>query len=153
MSEPDEVMDSISAAIVLQQSGELDTARERFAEIWDFVGLDGDPFHRCVLAHFMADVHDDPADRLVWDQRALDAAASLTDERAQRHHPSLAVRGFYPSLYLNLAQDYDLLGDSARAREHIELAKGVLHLLDEDGYGGGIRAAVSRLDDTISAKG
>jgi hypothetical protein len=59
----------------------------------------------------MADVRDDPAGELEWDLRALYAADSLSDERVQEHHGSLAVQGFYPSLHLNLGEDYRKMGD------------------------------------------
>lgn len=145
----DQVMQRINAAIALQQAGRNGEARDRFEEIWADVGPDGDPFHRCVLAHFMADAQESPLDRLRWDQRALAAADSLTDERARQYHASLQVRGFYPSLHLNLAQDHFMLGDAVQARAEIERAKGVLHLLGDDGYGDLVRSAVGRLDAEI----
>ncbi len=46
-----------------------------------------DALHIVSLAHYMADVQDDPAQELCWDLRALDASDSLTDARAQEHHP------------------------------------------------------------------
>ncbi|MGW3068526.1 hypothetical protein ACWDA8_34880, partial [Streptomyces sp. NPDC001130] len=32
------------------------------------------PLHRCTLAHYLADTHDDPEDELAWDLRALSRA-------------------------------------------------------------------------------
>ena len=77
----------------------------------------GDAFHRCVVAHFLADLQDDVRDELMWDERALAAVAAVTDERAQQYHESLQVRGFMPSLYLNLADDHRRLGEADRAHE------------------------------------
>jgi hypothetical protein len=136
--------------MALQQAGENAAARERFEQIWAEIGPDGDPLHRCSLAHFMADAQESPSAKLLWDQRALDAADSLTDERAQEYHASLSVRGFYPSLHLNLAKDHQLLGDDAHARAHIEQAKSVLHVLGDDGYGRMIRGGVERLDAELT---
>ncbi|WP_425264227.1 hypothetical protein [Streptomyces caeruleatus] len=138
-------MKRIEEAMVLQHAGDSSGARQRFAEIWEEIAPDGDPFHRCVLAHYMADLQPDPQDELDWDLRALDAAASVTDERAKQHDSALAIRGFYPSLHLNLAADFHKLGDTTQARTHLTQAQEHLDALDDDGYGQGIRSAIQRL--------
>jgi hypothetical protein len=97
----------------------------------------------------VADTQDDPVDELAWDLRALSAADELTDERVARHHEGLAVRGFYPSLHLNLAADYARLGRPEAARSHLALARGTLGALADDGYGDGIRAALTRLESRL----
>ncbi len=66
MSEPDETMVEIGKGIELGQAGERAGARQVFADLWATIGPGGDPFHRCVLAHSMADVTDNPEDELVW---------------------------------------------------------------------------------------
>lgn len=146
----DPVMDQITAAIALSQSGDQDSARQRFAAIWDLIGPDGDPFHRCTLAHHAADVQLAIEDELTWDLRALAAAEELTDERARRHHHSLSVAGFYPSLHLNLADDYKRLGDLTRAREHLAAARSSTGALADDGYGTMIRSGIGRLADELT---
>ncbi|MGH3319448.1 MAG: hypothetical protein ACRDN9_04590 [Streptosporangiaceae bacterium] len=153
MSGSDEVMARITEAVTFRRKGDNESARVGLEAVWTEIGPDGDPFHRCVLAHYMADAQDGPREKLLWDQRALDAAGSLTDERAKEYHASLSVRGFYPSLHLNLAQDHHLLGDEARARDQIERAKEVAHLLGDDGYGNTVRFAIARLDAEIGAGG
>ena len=60
----------------------------------------------------MADLYEDPAQALAWDIRALDAVDALTDQRVQEHHAALQVARFYPSLHLNLADNYRRLGPS-----------------------------------------
>jgi tetratricopeptide (TPR) repeat protein len=151
MDGPDQVMQRINEGIALQQAGENAAARDCFEQIWAEIGPDGDPLHRCTLAHFMADAQESPEAKLQWDQRALAAADSLTDERAQAYHGSLQVRAFYPSLHLNLAQDHFQLGNRAAARDQIERARGVLHVLGDDGYGNLVRTAVDRLDAALKA--
>lgn len=141
----DDVMIQINEGLQLHISGDRAGARERFAALWVRIGEDGDPLHRCALAHYMADVCDDPVDELSWDLRALAAADSLTDERAQEYHSTLAVRGFYPSLHLNLAEDYRKLGDHGAAKTHWELGQGTLGALGDDPYGAGIVEAYSAL--------
>ncbi len=56
--------------MALSHAGERDAARGVFSAVWEEIGGEaGYPFHRCALAHAMADVQDDPADELVWDLR------------------------------------------------------------------------------------
>ncbi|MGP3948129.1 hypothetical protein [Streptomyces sp. 7N604] len=139
-------MTRIGQAIMLHRGGDRDEARNRFAALWEEIGEDGDPLHRCTLAHYMADTQDDPADELAWDVLALRAADSLTDVRAAAHHQALAVRAFYPSLHLNLAADYEKLGQPAAARRELDRARERSSALGDDDYGDGIRAAIARLE-------
>jgi hypothetical protein len=152
----DAVMTRIGQVIMLQHAGDREEARNRFADLWAEIGEDGDPFHRCALAHYMADTQEDPEDELAWDLRALAAAEKLTDMgvppgrrlrgRAGPQHTSLAVRGFYPSLHLNLAADYVKLRRPEQARIHLDRARVVCDALAEDAYGDGIRAALDRVE-------
>src|SRR5262245_48598708 len=146
----DEVMGRIAAAIALSQSGSRAAARHDFAVIWSEISPDGDPFHRCTLAHYMADLQDSPHDELMWDLRALEAAGSLTDERVQAYHASMRIRTFYPSLHLNLAEDYRRLGDFSLAREHLFQAQQKCGALDDSDYANGIKAAIDRLADRLT---
>lgn len=103
-STPDPTMDAISAAVLRGCDGDTESARRDLLSLWQRIGAAGDAFHRCTLAHYLADLYDDPAESLVWDVRALDAADALTDERAgppvraprrslRRHHPHGRPRG------------------------------------------------------------
>ncbi len=145
----DEVMEAIARAQQLATGGERDQARAQFAKIWDRIGPDGDPLHRVSLAHYMADVQDDTAAELGWDLQALAAADELTDERATAYHHTLAVRGFYPSLHLNIAADYDRLGRPDDARDHLARAEASLVHLPEGGYGDLIRSGIDRLRERL----
>ena len=137
-------MARIVEVVGLAQAGHGDAARPRFAELWAEIGPEGDPLHRCTLAHYAADVQTDVRAELMWDLRALAAANEVTDERAQRYHGSLNVAGFYPSLHLNLADVYRRLGDRELAREHIECARDAAGALEDDGYGRMIQDGIAR---------
>ncbi|HWD03879.1 MAG TPA: hypothetical protein VG674_15660 [Amycolatopsis sp.] len=141
----DDVMVAIDAGLRKHLAGDRAGARETFLVLWRQIGEDGDPLHRCALAHHLADVCDEPAEELEWDLRALAAADELTDERAQEYHSTLAVRGFYPSLHLNLGEDYRKLGDAAAASRHLAAAGEKLDALGDDDYAAGIRAALDGL--------
>lgn len=107
------------AAIELIYAGERDLARTRLERIWAQLGRDPDPFHVCVLSHFMADVLDDVRQELAWDLRALSAAEHLSDFRVQKLHRSLTISGFLPSLHLNVADVAFRQGDLESAKKHL----------------------------------
>ncbi|MFI6862192.1 hypothetical protein ACIBKZ_20210 [Streptomyces sp. NPDC050421] len=146
----DVVMTRIGQAIMLLHGGDREEARNRFGALWGEIGEGGDAWHRCTLAHYMADTQDDPGDELAWDLRALSAAQALTGRGVAPHRDALAVRAFYPSLHLNLAADYLKLRRPAAARIHLDRARDASGVLADDsaddGYGGGIRAAIGRLE-------
>lgn len=146
----DPLMERISAAIALVHGGAHAEARLRFEALWAELGPAADPFHRCTLSHFMADVQTDLRDELLWDLRALEAADAMTDARVKQHHASMALRAFYPSLHLNLAEDYRKLGAFDQARSHLERATQALAALPEDGYGRMIRMGIARMQDQLA---
>jgi hypothetical protein len=140
----------IGEAVQLSHQGEREAARLLFAEIWDEIGGEqGDPLHRCTLAHAMADVQDDVREELLWDQRALEAADLLTDARVAQAGVSLPVAGLYPSLHLNLSECYRKLGDLARAREHLQQAQATIGVLGDDEYGRLIRDGLQEVAERL----
>jgi hypothetical protein len=140
----------IGEAVQLAHRGERETARRMFAEIWAEIGGEqGDPLHRCTLAHAMADVQDEVRQELVWDQRALAAAELLTDERVAEAGVALPVAGLYPSLHLNLSECYRKLGDLGRAREHLRRARATIGALGDDEYGRLIKDGLERLTEQL----
>jgi hypothetical protein len=145
VNEPDVIMVRIGEGIDLGQRGERAAARALFSQVWEEIGPTGDAFHRCALAHSMADVQDDPYEELVWDLRALEAADSITDERARRAGVATPVSGLYPSLHLNLGEVYRKLGQFDRARDHLERGRAAAVSLSDDGYGRMIMRALDRL--------
>jgi len=145
----DEVMARIEAAVELGRGGARDAARSDLQAVWD--GISDDAFHRCVAAHFLADLQDDLRDELRWDERALEAVAAVTDERAQEYDASLQVRGFLPSLHLSLADDHRRLGDAERARAFLDQARAVSDVLGEDPYGATVRDAMEKITAALAA--
>ncbi|MCY1054844.1 hypothetical protein [Nannocystis sp. SCPEA4] len=138
----DSSFSQVQAAIAALHAGDRPGARARLTELWHELADDGAA--RCVIAHYLADAHDDPREVLRWDERALAAADALSDDDLQRLHPSLSLRAFYPSLYLNLAEALRVLGDP-RARVVAAQATAAAEALPEDDYGHFIRAAIRRL--------
>ncbi|MDQ0989643.1 hypothetical protein [Streptomyces sp. V3I7] len=155
----DAVLTRIGQVVMLHHGGDREEARSRLLALWAELGENGDPLHRCTLAHYLADTQDDPADELAWDLRALSAAEESAEESADEGEGGregrpeggsagepAAVRGFYPSLHLNLAADYAKLGRREAARSHLRRARGAAIALADDSYGDGVRAAISRLE-------
>ncbi|WP_406636802.1 hypothetical protein [Amycolatopsis sp. WGS_07] len=147
-----DTMAEITAAVTQGRAGSVDAARTRLQELWDEIGPAGDPFHRCVLAHYQADLFADPAEALVWDVRALDAAATVTDEQVRAHDAGLRIAGFYPSLHLNLADNFRRLGSFSAAAEQIAAARKRQDALADDEYGAMIRRAIDGVAEAIERR-
>ena len=90
--------------------GRQDAARAAYRQAWDMVQ---DDYDACVAAHYMARLQADPSIALYWNQVALDRAEAVGDDR---------VRSFYPSLYLNLGQSYEQVGNAFEAEKYYALA-------------------------------
>ncbi|MFH0517817.1 hypothetical protein ACHBTE_11630 [Streptomyces sp. M41] len=138
---PDAVLTRIGQVVILHHAGDREEARRRLLDLWTELGEDGDPLHRCTLAHYLADTQDDPSDELAWDLRAL------TEAEAARG--AIAVRALYPSLHLNLAADYVKLDHAEAARVHLRRARGAAGALGDDSYGDGVWAEIRRLESWL----
>ena len=79
-----------------------------------------DDYEACIAAHYVARHQPNPQETLRWNQEALSRAQALDDER---------IQAFYPSLYLNMGQSYEVLGDLTEAKRYYDLAAalGVVH--------------------------
>lgn len=141
-------MHEIGAAIARAQSGERVEAAAELAKLWDEAD---DALKRVTIAHHLADLQDDPQDELAWDQRALAAAARLTDTDVKGVDESLQVRGFLPSLHLNLADVHHRLGNHGPARIHLASARSFVDALNDDGYGTMIKSGIRRLEATLAS--
>jgi tetratricopeptide (TPR) repeat protein len=144
-------MSRVGRGIELSSAGDREAARKLFGELWEEIGPDGDPLHRCAVAHHLADLQDDPQQEVLWDSRALEAADLLTDERAAAAGVASPVAGLYPSLHLNLGEAYRKLGDLDEARRHLDQGLAAATALGDDGYGAMVRRGLSGLADRLDA--
>ncbi|WP_433803836.1 hypothetical protein [Actinomycetospora sp. CA-084318] len=140
-------MAEIGAAVEQGRAGDTEEARRRLAELWEHPAVQGDPFHRCALAHYAADLEPEVADELRWDERALAAA----DEVVPGQQTPLDVGSFYPSLHLNLGDAHRRVGDLATARDHLARARACVDVLPDDGYGRLIRGGIERLGERLES--
>jgi hypothetical protein len=147
--DPDDVMTQVGEGIALGQGGQNSRARLLFADLWEVVGPNGDAFHRCAIAHSMADVQQDAREELRWDLLALEAALELTDARAQEGGLAGPARCLFPSLHLNLADDYLRRHEYEAAARHVVEGRAALPYLPDDGYSAMIRDGLLRIDTAI----
>ena len=148
----DDTMASIARAVERGQAGYRGEARDALTALWERVGDTGDALHRCGIAHYLADLQETTEAELAWDQRALAAIADLTDERVRRHHDSLQMRAFLPSLHLNLADDYHRLARTDLAVHHLTVARDLVDCLPDDQYGALIRGGIARLAESLATR-
>ncbi|MEI7848580.1 MAG: hypothetical protein WCK35_22450 [Chloroflexota bacterium] len=101
--------------------GLIEQARSLYQKAWE---VTQDDYKACVAAHYVARFQENHQDRLYWNQVALDKANAVKDNSAQE---------FYPSLFLNMGQSYELLGDIDEAERYYGLAAalGVIHQVDD----------------------
>lgn len=145
----DDVMVRVTAAVERGRAGERAAARLELEAMWVEVER-GDDFHRCVIAHFLADLQDDDRDELMWDERALAAVDGVSDRRAQESGVSLPVRGFLPSLYGSLADDHRRLGDADRAQEYLDRARATSDALRDGAYGELVRGILDQVGRALA---
>lgn len=100
--------------------GQIEKARAFYQKAWESVQ---DDYDACIAAHYVARYQENPEDRFYWNQIALDKAKAVTDNRVQE---------FYPSLFLNMGQSYELLGNVEESKRYYDLAAqlGVIHQVD-----------------------
>jgi rifampin ADP-ribosylating transferase len=104
---------------------------EVFRQAWDEATTDLEKF---IAAHYVARHQPSALDKLQWDKTALGHA---------QHVPDAQVKGAYPSLYLNIAKDYEDLQEFTQACAHYETALSYTPFLNDDGYGKMIRAGIT----------
>ena len=97
--------------------GLIDQARSLYQKAWEAAQ---DDYEACIAAHYVAHLQEDPQERLHWNQVALEKANEVTDQ---------SVQDFYPSLFLNMGQSYELLGNVSEAKRYYDMAAelGVIH--------------------------
>ena len=115
----------------LEGQGKPYEASRLFSQAWDEAH---DDFERVTAAHYVARNQANVADKLRWDETALDFALRIN---------SSEMNAALPSLYLNVGKGYEDVGDFDSAKRFYELALTFVGCLQEDGYGNMIRAGIA----------
>lgn len=81
-----------------------------YRQAWDIAA---DDYERCIAAHYVARCQTSPQEILAWNQVALEHAQAVNDER---------VASFFPSLYVNLGDAHEQVGQIEAAQRYYDLA-------------------------------
>lgn len=96
--------------IDMEEKGEPEEATRRFNQAWSAAT---DDFEKFIAAHYMARHQHNISGELKWLETALEFALRINDD---------TVSSAFTSLYSNIAQCYEALGDLDNAKKHRELA-------------------------------
>jgi len=100
----------------------------------------------------LADLQSSAEESLRWNRCALAAAEMLDETIVSEALPGANLRSFYPSLHLNLAEDYRLMGDVEAARHHAREARTALSGTVDEGLVRMIRGGVERIERTLTSE-
>jgi hypothetical protein len=119
--------------------GKPDEAKRLLLQAWSEAAED---FERFIAAHFIARHHASVEDKLQWLQTALHLAFKVNDE---------TVAAAFPSLYSDIAECHEALGDQANAKTNHDLAISFDHAPSDRGpFYHGTRADL-RVGDLLTA--
>ncbi|MCW3071804.1 MAG: arr, rifampin ADP-ribosylating transferase [Bacteroidetes bacterium] len=96
--------------IDLEEKGKPGEAGRLFLQAWNEATND---FEKFTAAHYVARHQKNDPDKLKWLETALAFALKINND---------AVKGAFPSLYLNIAKCYEDLSDPDNAKKNYELA-------------------------------
>jgi hypothetical protein len=143
----DPVMASIAQVQQTALQGHREQAASAYEQLWTRAEH-GRPLHRICVAHYMADLQDDPAEELRWDERALAAAAEVAPD-----DPGAAtVASLRASLHVNAASALHKLGRHEDARQQLEAARRAEQTLPEDAYGRLVRSRIDALSAEMNGQ-
>lgn len=114
-----------------EAEGRPEDARQLFTEAWE---ASHDDYDACMAAHFLARQQETHQEAFNWNQEALRRADASGDER---------VRGFYPSLYLNMGRSLEEIGNRDEAIRYYELAAERVDELEADPYSETVRRGIA----------
>lgn len=121
----------------LEGEGKNEEASNIFLQAWEQASNHKEKF---TAAHYVARHQKSIADKLAWDEIALNLALKIKDD---------SVKGAYSSLYLNIAKGYEDLQEFEKATKHYETALVYVNFLHDDGYGkmikGGVEHGLERI--------
>lgn len=81
-----------------------------YQKAWDTAS---NHYEYCIAAHYVARFQPTPQETLRWNQTALEHAGKANPDE---------IKEFLPSLYLNLGQSHEALGNQPEAQRYFDLA-------------------------------
>lgn len=119
-----------ATGITTEGTGDMSAAYAMYEEAWNTATNDLEWF---IAAHYLAR-HQSPIEQLKWNEISLQHALKVEDP---------AIKGSFPSLYLNLGKSYEDWGDMQEAAENYKQAALYADHLPSDGYGNMTRAGIA----------
>jgi hypothetical protein len=122
VNEPqNEIVNLCIASTQAEYRGEMDLAHELVQQAWDQAQ---DHFEACIAAHYLARYQQTQVEQFAWNRTALSHALRSKDPR---------VTPFLGSLYVNLGQSLEILGNQILAKKYYALAAnyGIFHTHDD----------------------
>jgi rifampin ADP-ribosylating transferase len=117
--------------------GGIEAAKKLFLKAWEESSTD---FEKFTSSHYLARNQENIQEELKWNLESLRLASLINED---------SMKGYFPSIHLNIGKSYEKLNDNEKAIEHYKAAVDYLHHLSEDGYGQmirtGVEAAVKRV--------
>ena len=141
--------DDIQAAVGVTLSGDRAQGRHDLQACWAGTA-ETDHAQRCILAHYLADLEDDLAGEVAWDEHALTAFTHVHDTDLAPVGIAAAA-GLAPSLHLNLGDGYLRQGHTTQARDQLAAGLAALSALPDDGYGTMIRRGLTGLQERLTS--
>ncbi|QEM13286.1 MULTISPECIES: rRNA adenine methyltransferase [Mucilaginibacter] len=124
--------------MLLEGEGKPNEASALFHQAWDEATNATEKF---IAAHYVARHQQSVADKLKWDETALNLALGIEGDE---------VKPVYPSLYLNIAKCHEDLKNLDKALENYQLGLSFTQFLPDDGYGNMIRAGINNGIERVS---
>lgn len=124
----------------MEGEGKKEEAFRLFQLAWDQAS---NALEKFTAAHYVARHQVSVEDKLKWDEKALNSALKIDDDR---------IKGSYPSLYLNIAKCYEDLGLFNKAKENYELARSFVDYLTDDGYAKMIKSGIANGIERVEFK-
>ena len=118
--------------MALEGQGKPEEASKLFVNAWNDATTN---FEKFISAHYVARHQKSVADKLKWDETALQLALKIDDN---------SVKESFPSLYLNIAKCHEDLNDLDNAKINYQLALSLINLLPDNGYGNMIKGGITK---------
>ncbi len=121
----------------LEGKGKPVEAANQFQQAWNEATTTTEKF---IAAHYVARHQPTVADKLKWDETAMDYALKIDN---------LEIKSAFPSLYLNIAKCYEDMNELDRAYDHYQLAFSFVSFLSDDGYGNMIKSGINKAIERV----
>lgn len=145
MDENNRIVKLVNEGMQMEKVDKFDRAQELYTQAWNESSND---WEKCIAAHFVPRNITDLQEKLNWNLVAVNLANKVNNDE---------VKGYYPSLYVNVGLCYEKLLNYSEAKNYYNLASDKISDLpvnhESEKYNEGIkqtiRESISRLEEKI----